>query len=125
MAKSKQQRPNILLIMTDQQRYDSLGCYRCEAVNTPNLDRLAAEGVLFENCVVSNPICTPSRASVWTGKDLPGHGVLGWKGGYRAARQRSISLRISSANRLETSRLQWTLSLEPFRTVCSCLAAIE
>lgn len=67
--------PNILLIMTDQQRYDSLGCYDCNAVNTPNLDRLANDGVLFENCVVSNPVCTPSRASLWTGKDLPEHGV--------------------------------------------------
>ena len=67
--------PNILLIMTDQQRYDSLGCYGCKAVNTPNLDRLASEGVLFEKCVVSNPVCTPSRASMWTGKDLPEHGV--------------------------------------------------
>ncbi len=73
MSKSK---PNILLIMTDQQRSDSLGCYNCDAVKSPNLDRLAHEGVLFENCVVSNPICTPSRASIWTGKDLPGHGVM-------------------------------------------------
>jgi arylsulfatase A-like enzyme len=73
MSKSQ---TNILLIMTDQQRFDSLGCYGCEAVNTPNLDRLAAEGVLFENCVVANPVCTPSRASIWTGKDLPGHGVM-------------------------------------------------
>ncbi len=71
----KREQANILLIMTDQQRYDSLGCYGCKAVNTPNLDRLASEGVLFENCVVANPICTPSRASMWTGKDLPGHGV--------------------------------------------------
>ena len=68
-------RPNILLIMTDQQRFDSLSCYDCKAVNTPNLDRLANEGALFENCVVTNPVCTPSRASMWTGKDLPEHGV--------------------------------------------------
>ena len=73
MSNSK---PNILLIMTDQQRVDSLGCYNCDAVKSPNLDRLADEGVLFENCVVSNTICTPSRASIWTGKDLPGHGVM-------------------------------------------------
>jgi len=42
--------PNILLIMTDQQRYDSLGCYDADWVQTPNLDRLAKEGALFENC---------------------------------------------------------------------------
>ena len=68
-------RPNILLILTDQQRYDSLGCYGSRVVPTPNLDRLAGEGLLFENCYVNNPICTPSRASIWTGKPLPGHGV--------------------------------------------------
>lgn len=61
--------------MTDQQRFDSLGCYGREGIETPNLDRLAAEGALFENCYVNNPICTPSRASLFTGKHLPGHGV--------------------------------------------------
>jgi len=68
-------KPNILLIMTDQQRYDSLGCYGFKAGHTPNLDRLAEEGALFEHTYVNNPICTPSRASIHTGKHLPGHGV--------------------------------------------------
>jgi len=71
----KQKQPNILIIMTDQQRYDSLGCYGSKAAHTPNLDKLAKEGVLFENNYVPNPICTPSRSSLWTGKHLPGHGV--------------------------------------------------
>ena len=68
-------RPNILLIMTDQQRYDSLGCYGSRVVPTPSLDRLAAEGTLFETCTVNNPLCTPSRASMMTGKHLTGHGL--------------------------------------------------
>ncbi len=68
-------RPNILLLMTDQQRWDSLGCCGSTWTRTPNLDRLAAEGVLYENCYANNPICTPSRASLMTGKELPGHGV--------------------------------------------------
>lgn len=71
----KQKQPNILLIMTDQQRYDSLGCYNFKAAHTPNLDKLAKEGILFGNNYVPNPICTPSRSSLWTGKHLPGHGV--------------------------------------------------
>ena len=71
----KTQQPNILFIMTDQQRYDSLGCYGADWVQTPNLDRLAREGVLFENCYANNPLCTPSRASMFTGKSIPGHGV--------------------------------------------------
>jgi arylsulfatase len=68
-------KPNILILMTDQQRFDSLGCYGCEKVNTPALDRLAAEGALFENCYVNSTICTPSRASLLTGRPVPGHGV--------------------------------------------------
>lgn len=68
-------RPNILLIMTDQQRFDSLGCTGCASAHTPNLDALAAEGALFERCYTTNPICTPARASLMTGKYVPGHGV--------------------------------------------------
>jgi arylsulfatase len=67
--------PNILLLMTDQQRYESLGCTGFEAAHTPNLDRLASEGALFERCYVNNPICTPSRSSMFTGKHVQGHGV--------------------------------------------------
>jgi len=67
--------PNILILMTDQQRFDSLSCYGCEAVSTPNLDRLAKEGALFEHCYSTCPICTPSRASMLTGKTVPAHGV--------------------------------------------------
>ncbi len=69
--------PNILMIMTDQQRRDTLGAYGCDWIPTPNLDRLAASGTLFENCTVDNPICTPSRASIFTGKPVVDHGVLG------------------------------------------------
>jgi len=67
--------PNILFILTDQQRFDTLSAYGCKVIDTPNLDRLAREGIRFNNCYVNNPICTPSRASIWTGKALPGHGV--------------------------------------------------
>jgi arylsulfatase A-like enzyme len=72
---AKQGQPNILILMTDQQRYDSLGCYGADWVKTPNLDRLASQGVIFDNYYATNPICTPSRASLFTGKHLPGHGV--------------------------------------------------
>jgi arylsulfatase A-like enzyme len=66
---------NILLIMSDQQRWDSLGCTGAPWVSTPHLDTLAAQGVLFSNCYANNPICTPARASLMTGLELPGHGV--------------------------------------------------
>jgi arylsulfatase A-like enzyme len=73
------ERPNILLICTDQQRYDTLGAYGNEYVRTPNLDRLAADGVLFENCYVQNPVCGPSRASLMTSRYPHAHGL--WANG--------------------------------------------
>jgi len=66
---------NVLMIMTDQQRWDSLGVTGAQGYATPNLDRLAGEGALFEACYCDNPVCTPSRASLFTGKPLPDHGV--------------------------------------------------
>jgi arylsulfatase len=61
-------KPNILWICTDQQRFDTLGCYGNPYVHTPNLDRLAAQGVLFEQAYCQSPVCTPSRASFLTGR---------------------------------------------------------
>jgi arylsulfatase A-like enzyme len=60
-------RPNILWICTDQQRYDTIGALGNPHVHTPNLDRLAAEGVAFTHAFCQSPICTPSRASFLTG----------------------------------------------------------
>ncbi len=61
-------RPNVLWICTDSQRWDTLGCYGNEFVTTPNIDRLASEGMLFENCFAQNPLCTPSRGCFLTGR---------------------------------------------------------
>ena len=60
--------PNILWICSDQQRFDALGCYGNPWVQTPHLDRLAASGALFEQCYCQSPVCTPSRASLLTGR---------------------------------------------------------
>lgn len=61
-------RPNVLWICTDQQRFDTLGCYGNQFVRTPNLDRLAERGVLFERAYTQSPVCTPSRSSFLTGR---------------------------------------------------------
>ena len=58
--------PNILLLMTDQQRWDAMGCSG-DYVETPNLDRIASEGVRFTNCVTTSPVCIPTRLSLATG----------------------------------------------------------
>ena len=57
---------NILLLMTDQQRWDAMGCSG-DYVETPNLDRIASEGVRFTNCVTTSPVCIPTRLSLATG----------------------------------------------------------
>ena len=72
---NKKERPNILFIITDQQRYDSLGCYGADWVKTPNIDGLARDGMMFKNCYANNTVCTPSRASIFTGKPVTSHGV--------------------------------------------------
>lgn len=68
-------RPNILLICTDQQRFDALSASGNPEIDTPNLDRLAADGALFENCYVQSPVCAPSRASLMSGMYLHSHGL--------------------------------------------------
>ena len=60
-------RPNIVLIMADDMGYETLGCNGSTEYQTPNLDRLANEGIRFENCY-SQPLCTPSRVKIMTGK---------------------------------------------------------
>ena len=61
-------RPNILFIITDQQRWDTMVCYGNEQIVTPNLDRLAASGVVFERAYCSSPECVPARAVMMTGQ---------------------------------------------------------
>lgn len=61
-------RPNILILYTDQQRWDTLGVNHNAEIQTPNLDRLAADGVNFNHYFVQNPVCMPSRASFLTGQ---------------------------------------------------------
>jgi arylsulfatase A-like enzyme len=56
-------RPNILLLMADQHRADILGCAGDLVVRTPNIDRLASEGIRFEDVHCQGPLCMPARAS--------------------------------------------------------------
>ncbi len=67
-------RPNVLLITSDQQHFNTLGCLNPE-IRTPNLDALAAGGTLFERAYCPNPTCTPTRASLITGKYPSQHGA--------------------------------------------------
>jgi N-acetylglucosamine-6-sulfatase len=75
-ARQKNKRPNIIFILTDDQRFDEMGCGGHPWMKTPNLDRLAREGVLFKNAFVTTALCSPSRASFLTGCYVHTHGVF-------------------------------------------------
>ena len=66
---------NIVLILTDDQRFDALGLLN-DYFRTPNLDRLAEAGILFENAFVTTSLCSPSRASILSGQYAHAHQVL-------------------------------------------------
>ena len=73
--KAPERGPNVLFILTDDQRWDCLGAAGHPHLKTPNLDRLAAEGVRFANAFVTTSLCSPSRASMLTGLYAHAHGV--------------------------------------------------
>ena len=67
-------RPNILFIMTDEQRGDCLGCYGNPVLRTPHIDSIAARGVRFDRGYVQNPMCMPARMAIMTGRYCSEHG---------------------------------------------------
>ena len=71
-------RPNIILVISDQFRWDCIGAMGLNPMNlTPNLDAMAARGVLFRSAICNQPVCAPARASIFTGQYPSRHGV--WK----------------------------------------------
>ncbi len=68
-------RPNFVFFLTDDQRWDAMSCAGNEILHTPNMDKIAEQGVRFENMFVTTSLCGPSRASFLTGKYVHNHGV--------------------------------------------------
>ncbi|MDX1284644.1 MAG: sulfatase-like hydrolase/transferase [Draconibacterium sp.] len=66
-SRENTKKPNLVFIMTDQQRFDAMSCAGNTILQTPNMDRLAREGVIFTNTYSANPVCVPSRAVFLTG----------------------------------------------------------
>lgn len=72
-ARAAGQKLNVLIIMTDQQRYDCVGANGNRIIQTPNMDRLAAQSANFSHFFVQSPVCVPSRASFFTGRYAHAH----------------------------------------------------
>jgi len=68
VGKETSRKPNLLFVFSDQQSSDMLGCYGNDQIVTPNIDKLAAEGVRFNHCVSSCPVCTPYRGMLLSGQ---------------------------------------------------------
>lgn len=86
-AAEDKQRPNVLFLIADDLN-NMLGCYGDPLAKTPNLDRLAARGLRFTNGYAACPVCSPTRASILTGKYPPRVGITDFIGGKRAGRLR-------------------------------------
>lgn len=74
-------KPNILIILADQQRYDTIGAAGYEHMITPNLDKLVEEGCLYKNAHTHNPVCMPARHDLLIGMPAGAHGYFANKGG--------------------------------------------
>ena len=96
-------RPSILFICTDQQRYDTLGCYGNPHIQTPAIDELAREGVLFEQCYVQNPVCAPSRATLLTGRYAHAHGL--WANGVALPPHEQLVTRVLAEGGYDTAMI--------------------
>ena len=60
-------KPNLVFIMSDQQRFDTMACYGNDWINTPNLNKLSDQSFVFNNAYVTQPVCAPARASIMSG----------------------------------------------------------
>ena len=74
-------RPNVIFLMVDDLGWTDFGCYGSDYYETPNIDKLAASGMKFTDGYAACTVCSPTRASLMTGKSTPKHGVTNWISG--------------------------------------------
>ena len=88
-------KPNIVFVLLDDLGWMDLGCYGSEFYETPNIDRLAAQGMRFTDAYAASPVCSPTRASILTGKYPATVGVtdwIDWTGGCHPCRGKLVDV---------------------------------
>ena len=107
-------RPNVLLITTDQQRFDTINALGNKHIYTPHLNWLADEGIVFERCYSDSPICMPARATIMTGKHGYSHGLIGNQTGLRPMNAETTLPGVLTRNGYQT-RAQGKMHFDPIR----------
>lgn len=109
---SGRERPNVLFILADDHAAHAISCYGSRINRTPNLDRIAREGIRFTNCFCTNSICAPSRASILTGQYSHVNGVINNYTEFDAAQQTFPKLMQQAG--YETALIgKWHLASDP------------
>ncbi|MDF1743802.1 MAG: sulfatase [Gimesia sp.] len=109
---NQQKQPNILFIFTDDHASHAMSCYGSKVNQTPNLDRIAREGMLFNNCFCTNSICGPSRAVILTGKHSHLNGFL--QNGNKFDGSQQTFPKILRKNGYQTAMIgKWHLATQP------------
>ena len=92
--------PNIIIIYADDLGWADLGCYGAPYYNTPNLDKLASEGMKFTNAYANSAVCSPSRASLLTGRYPTRHEITTWIREYSKGSETDLSKHLSGKNKM-------------------------
>jgi arylsulfatase A-like enzyme len=111
-TESAADRPNIIFIMTDDHAYQAISAYGSDRIQTPNIDRIATNGMRFDRAFVTNSICAPSRAVILTGKHSHINGVL--NNAVHFDSTQTIYPQILQQNGYQTAMIgKWHLKTEP------------
>lgn len=109
VAVSAERPPNIIYIMTDDLGYGDLGCYGQKTIQTPNLDRMAAEGMRFTDHYSGHTVCRPSRLVLWTGQHVGHTGLIGNRDRSLTGMESTVAQRLKDAGYATGGVGKWAL----------------